>query len=90
MRLDGARLAHRGASEIVSDGLVPGAVQVPPDGRPIVTLADGPTTGGYPKIATVVSADVDRLAQLAPGRGRLRFVAVAVEQAQARRYDAAR
>lgn len=72
-RLDGPRLTPLGPGEIVSDGLVPGCIQVPPDGRPIVTLAEGPTTGGYPKIATVVAADVARLAQLVPGRGRLRF-----------------
>ncbi len=72
-RLDGPRLRPLGPGEIASDGLVPGCVQVPPDGRPIVALAEGPTTGGYPKIATVVAADVPRLAQLVPGRGRLRF-----------------
>lgn len=72
-RLDGPRLEPLGPGEIASDGLVPGCVQVPPDGRPIVALAEGPTTGGYPKIATVVAADVARLAQLVPGRGRLRF-----------------
>lgn len=72
-RLDGPRLTPLGSGEIASDGLVPGCVQVPPDGRPIVALAEGPTTGGYPKIATVVAADVARLAQLVPGRGRLRF-----------------
>jgi allophanate hydrolase subunit 2 len=54
-RLEGATLPHSGPAEIVSDGMVPGSIQVPPDGRPIVMLADGPTTGGYPKIATVVT-----------------------------------
>lgn len=72
-RLDGPRLRPLGPGEIASDGLVPGCVQVPPDGRPIVALAEGPTTGGYPKIATVVAADVPCLAQLVPGQGRLRF-----------------
>jgi allophanate hydrolase subunit 2 len=56
--------------------MVPGCIQVPPDGQPIVMLADGPTTGGYPKIATVVTADLGRLAQLVPGEGRVRFEAV--------------
>ena len=56
--------------------MVPGSIQVPPDGRPIVMLADGPTTGGYPKIATVVAGDVARLAQLVPGTGRVRFTIV--------------
>lgn len=72
-RLSGAALAHAGPAEIVSDGMVPGCIQVPPDGQPIVSLADGPTTGGYPKIATVVGADLPRLAQLVPGASRLRF-----------------
>jgi KipI family sensor histidine kinase inhibitor len=73
LRLEGPRLLHRGPAEIPSDGMVPGCVQVPPDGQPIVMLADGPTTGGYPKIATVVRADLGRLGQLVPGVGRVRF-----------------
>ena len=62
--------------------MVPGSIQVPPDGKPIVMLADGPTTGGYPKIATVVTADLAKLAQLVPGEGEVRFSAVSVEEAQ--------
>jgi KipI family sensor histidine kinase inhibitor len=81
-RLRGPRLEHRGAAEIVTDGMVPGCIQVPPDGQPIVMMAGGPTTGGYPKIATVVSADLPALAQLLPGEGRVRFRAVSVEEAQ--------
>jgi KipI family sensor histidine kinase inhibitor len=84
-RLRGPRLAHRGAAEIVADGMAPGCVQVPPDGQPIVMMAGGPTTGGYPKIATVVSADLGALAQLLPGEGRVRFRAVTVEEAQRER-----
>jgi allophanate hydrolase subunit 2 len=72
-RLSGPRLDHRGASEIPTDGMVPGSVQVPPDGQPIVMLADGPTTGGYPKIATVVTGDLPVLGQLVPGEGTVRF-----------------
>ena len=45
-----------------------GAVQVPPDGQPIVMLADHPTTGGYPQLACVIAADLHRLGQLAPGQ----------------------
>jgi len=78
-RLEGPRLRHRGTAEIVSDGMLPGSVQVPPDGRPIVMLADAPTTGGYAKLATVVSADLPALAQLVPGEGELRFEVVARE-----------
>jgi antagonist of KipI len=81
-RLRGPRLEHRGAAEIVTDGMVPGCVQVPPDGQPIVMMAGGPTTGGYPKIATVVSGDLPALAQLLPGEGRVRFRPVSVEEAQ--------
>jgi KipI family sensor histidine kinase inhibitor len=81
-RLEGPPLVHRGPSEIVTDGLVPGAIQVPPDGAPIVVMADGPTTGGYPKIAVVVAADLGRLAQLVPGEGEVRFTAVSVEDGQ--------
>jgi biotin-dependent carboxylase-like uncharacterized protein len=72
-RLEGPRLAHVGSPEITSDGMVPGCIQVPPDGQPIVMLADGPTTGGYPKIATVVRADLRKLGQLVPGLGRVTF-----------------
>jgi KipI family sensor histidine kinase inhibitor len=83
LRLEaGERLRHRGRAEILSDGMVPGAVQVPPDGRPIVMAADGPTTGGYPKVATVVAADLPLLAQLLPGAGEVRFEAVRLEDVQ--------
>ena len=80
-RLQGPPLAHRGAGEILTDGMVPGCIQVPPDGQPIVMLADGPTTGGYPKIATVVGSDLDLLAQIGPGDG-IRFRVITVEEAQ--------
>jgi KipI family sensor histidine kinase inhibitor len=74
LRLSGPRLAHAGPAEIPSDGMLPGAIQVPPDGQPIVMLADAPTTGGYPKLGCVAAADLDALAQLVPGAGRVRFV----------------
>jgi KipI family sensor histidine kinase inhibitor len=80
-RLNGPAIVASGPSEIVSDGMVPGSIQVPPDGQPIVMLADGPTTGGYPKIATVMTADLGRLAQLVPGEGRVRFEAVELRRA---------
>jgi KipI family sensor histidine kinase inhibitor len=79
-RLDGPSLRHKTAREIVSDGIVLGAVQVPPDGKPIVMLADRATVGGYPKLGTVIGADIRRLAQLMPGE-RLRFEAVDLAQA---------
>ena len=79
-RLEGEPLRHLGPSEILSDGMVPGSIQVPPDGLPIVMLPDGPTTGGYPKIATVVTADLPLLGQLVPGEGHVRFEAVPLEE----------
>lgn len=78
-RLDGARLTHTGPTEIISDGMVPGCIQVPPDGRPIVMLSDCPTTGGYPKIGCVVSEDLGLLAQAIPGRTEVRFSVTRVE-----------
>ena len=80
-RLDGHKLDHAGPTEIVSDGMVPGCIQVPPDGRPIVMLSDCPTTGGYPKIACVVSEDLSLIAQAVPGRTALFFEAVRIEDA---------
>jgi KipI family sensor histidine kinase inhibitor len=79
-RLAGPRLEHGKANEIVSDGMMLGGVQVPPDGQPIVMLADRATAGGYPKIATVVGADIPKLGQLMPG-ARVCFEAVRVEEA---------
>jgi biotin-dependent carboxylase-like uncharacterized protein len=67
-RLDGPPLKHVAGADIVSDGNPPGAVQVPGDGLPTILLADRGTTGGYTKIATVVSADLGRLAQAVPGQ----------------------
>lgn len=66
-RLDGALLGHRGAAEILSEGMVIGAIQVPPSGQPILLMADCQTTGGYPTIANVITADVPIAGQLAPG-----------------------
>ncbi|NVO15162.1 MAG: biotin-dependent carboxyltransferase [Rhodoplanes sp.] len=67
MRLEGPAIAHKDGFNIVSDGIAPGAIQVPGDGLPIVLLADRQTTGGYPKIATVISADLPGLGRLGPG-----------------------
>ena len=88
LRLDGPRLNHRSGYNIVSDGVVTGAIQVPGSGRPILLLADHQTTGGYPKIATVISADLPAAGRLKPG-DPVRFVAVSVEVAEkaGRRLD---
>ncbi|MBC7227728.1 MAG: biotin-dependent carboxyltransferase family protein [Thermoflexales bacterium] len=80
-RLEGPPVASRRA-EVISDGVPPGAVQVPPDGQPLVMMADHQTTGGYPKIAVVIMADLPRLAQCVPGESRVRFRAVSVTEAQ--------
>ena len=66
-RLDGAALDHARGHDIVSDGVARGAVQIPGDGAPLVLMADRQPTGGYPKIAHVIAADLDALAQLRPG-----------------------
>jgi biotin-dependent carboxylase-like uncharacterized protein len=84
MRLDGPRLAHSKGYNIVSDGIAPGAIQVPGNGLPIVLLADRQTTGGYPKLATVISADLPALGRLTPGTS-LRFARVSIEEAEASR-----
>jgi biotin-dependent carboxylase-like uncharacterized protein len=84
LRLSGPRLAHSKGFNIASDGIPPGAIQVPGDGQPIVLLADRQTTGGYPKIATVISADVPALGRVRPG-ARLRFSAVTVAEAETAR-----
>lgn len=63
-RLEGEALRHLDKKEIVSDGVCQGAIQVPGHGQPIVLLADAQTTGGYPKIATIISADLGKLAHL--------------------------
>lgn len=81
LRLLGPRLAHSGPPEIASDGNATGALQVPGSGQPIALLPDRHTVGGYPKIATVISADLPRLGQSLPGTV-LRFEAVAPEQAR--------
>lgn len=72
MRLAGPPLPRVRTGELPSEGMVPGALQVPPSGQPTMFLADHPVTGGYPVIAVVMAADVDRAAQARPGQS-LRF-----------------
>ena len=81
MRLDGPLLRHRRGWDIVSDAIATGSIQVPGSGQPIVLLADHQTTGGYPKIATVISADLPRLGRCRPG-DPLRFISVELEAAE--------
>lgn len=68
LRLDGDPLERARTDELASEGMVRGALQVPPSGKPVLFLADHPVTGGYPVIAYVADADVDRCGQLRPGQ----------------------
>jgi 5-oxoprolinase (ATP-hydrolysing) subunit C len=79
-RLEGEKLAHAHGHDIVSDGIAFGAIQVPGDGLPIVLMADRQPTGGYPKIGTVIRADLPRLAQCRAG-DTVRFRAVSTDEA---------
>ena len=81
-RLDGPAIEHTSGPDIVSDGTALGAVQVPGNGQPIILLADRGTTGGYAKIATVISVDIGKLAQALPGDS-VTFRAVSVEDSHA-------
>jgi 5-oxoprolinase (ATP-hydrolysing) subunit C len=80
-RLEGSAISHLHGHNIVSDGTVDGSIQVPGNGVPIVLMPDRGTTGGYPKIATVISVDLGRLAQTTPGTA-FRFKAVSLTDAQ--------
>ncbi len=87
-RLDGLRIKHARGHDIVSDGIAMGAIQIPGDGQPLLMMADRGSTGGYPKIATVIGPDLGRLAQLRAGKA-FRFEIVDVETAvEARRAEA--
>ena len=66
-RLEGPRLQHVRGADIISDATPLGAVQVPASGQPLLLMADRQTTGGYPKIATVITADIGLAGQLGPG-----------------------
>lgn len=81
VRLRGAPVGVAVHEGIATQGVLPGAIQVPPDGQPIILGWDGPVTGGYPVIAGLVSADLTRLAQLKPG-DRVRFATMTVEAAR--------
>ncbi len=80
-RMDGAAIETVHGSDIITDGICMGAVQIPADGRPIIMMADRQTTGGYAKIANVIAVDLPVAAQLMPG-DTVRFRAVSVQEAQ--------
>lgn len=81
-RLEGAKIEHTGGADMLSDGMAFGSIQVPASGQPIVMMSEHPTTGGYTKIATVISADLPLLAQRTPGVDPVCFAAVTVEEAR--------
>lgn len=80
-RLDGPKIEHKSGADIISDGIALGAIQVPAHGTPIIMLADRQTTGGYTKIANVISVDIPSVAQKKPG-DKLTFEKVSIEKAQ--------
>ena len=81
MRLEGPKLENIVNTNIKSEGLVKGVVQVPADGNPIIMFSDHGSIGGYPKIAVVITADHDKAAQLAPG-SRIKFKEVNLDEAE--------
>lgn len=87
IRLSGEIIESKNGVDILSDGIAAGSVQIPASGTPIIMMADRQTTGGYAKIATVISADLSRAAQAQPGT-RIRFVRVTEAEAIRLRRDA--
>jgi biotin-dependent carboxylase-like uncharacterized protein len=81
IRLKGPKLENIVSTNIKSEGLVRGVIQVPADGNPIIMLSDHGTVGGYPKIAVVIAADLDLIGQLTPGT-KINFKEVSLEEAQ--------
>ena len=85
VRLTGAALQRSSPRELISAPVTPGTVQVPPDGQPIVLLADAQTIGGYPRLAHVITVDLARAAQLRPGDS-VRFTPVSLDEARRLRH----
>ena len=81
MRLQGSKIKNMKETNIRSEGLVKGVIQVPADGDPIIMLSDHGTIGGYPKIAVVISADYDKLIQIPPGN-TLKFKLIELKEAE--------
>lgn len=78
-RLTGPALKHIRSYDVITEAVWPGAVQIPGDGLPIILLSDAQTTGGYPKIASVISVDIDKLGQAKPS-DKIRFKSVTLEE----------
>ena len=81
MRLEGPKIENLVETNIRSEGLIKGVIQVTADGNPIIMLSDHGTIGGYPKIAVVISSDYDRLTQLTPG-SKIKFKSVELDEAE--------
>ena len=81
MRLEGPKIENIVNTNIKSEGLIKGVIQVPADGNPIIMLSDHGTVGGYPKIGVVASADYDRLVQMAPG-SKIKFKEINLSDAE--------
>ena len=82
LRLEGDVIEHKDGADIISDGIANGAIQVPGNGQPMIMACERQTTGGYTKIAAVITADMGKLGQLKPG-DRVRFEKVSLEDARA-------
>ncbi|PRX19719.1 biotin-dependent carboxylase-like uncharacterized protein [Orenia metallireducens] len=80
-RLEGARISHQQSSDIISEGISLGAIQIPGDGQPIIMMVDHQTTGGYTKIANVISVDIATLAQMKPSE-EISFSMIDIKEAQ--------
>jgi len=81
MRLEGPKIENEVDTNIKSEGLIKGVIQVPADGNPIIMLSDHGTIGGYPKIGVVISADYDKLVQLSPG-SKIKFQEIELTDAE--------
>ena len=81
MRLEGVKIENDVDTNIKSEGIIKGVIQVPADGNPIIMLSDHGTIGGYPKIGVVISADYDKLVQLPPG-SKLKFKEIDLTDAE--------
>ena len=81
MRLKGPKIENKVDTNIKSEGLIKGVIQVPSDGDPIIMFSDHGSIGGYPKIAVVITADHDKAAQLIPG-SKIKFKEVNLDEAE--------
>ena len=87
MRLEGEKLENIVSTNIKSEGIIKGSVQIPGDGQPIILLSDHPTIGGYPKIANIITADYDKLVQKTPGsKIKFKMVDLTIAESAFRQY----